>query len=708
MTSALDPSGTCLLDQPGACWRVTRARRAALLIDGAAYFAALRQALLEARQSVLIMGWDVNSDISLDPEAGAPPLKEFLNQLLRDRRKLQIRLLIWDWAFIYGFDRQFMPQLRFGIGGSRRLKFVFDGDHPPGACQHEKLVVIDGELAFCGGIDLTVGRWDTPAHRPDEPHRQLPNGTPKGPFHDCMLMVEGETARALDALARERWRRASGERVAAPAVRGHSPWPTAIEPWFEDARVGIARTRPQYDGQPAVREVEALYLGAIEQARRTVYIENQYLTVPAIAEALAARLEDAEGPEAVILGPTICEGPVETAVMDRGRARFLDRLRAADRTGQRLRAFYPVNAAAGEAVPINLHAKLMVIDDRLLVVGSANLANRSMGLDSECVLVLVAEDAAARRAVQRARDTLLAEHLGSPPEALAAARAEQGSLIAAVDALNGGPRRLEPLVIEKAALPPEVEAGVALTDIDEPITMATLEQRLAPPPRRRRLRQVVIRSAVTLVLLLAFALLLRGEFTSGSRLLAQSLHYAEAHRFSWLGISGVLVAYALASLLFVPVNLMIAATCAAFGGLVGFVYALAGSLVGATLAFGVGRGIGRDPVRRFAGRWVNAVSRRLSEHGLFAMTLLRLLPVAPFSVVNLVAGASEMKIRDFLLGSLLGMLPGLVLMTVFGDRLGAWLRRPDTGNLVILIGVTLAVVALALVLRRWSQRRRAQ
>ncbi len=700
MTELLDPSGTC--------WRVTKARRAALLIDGAAYFAALHHALLAARQSVLIMGWDVNSDISLDPAAGAPPLKLFLNQLLKERRQLQVRLLIWDWAFIYGFDRQFMPKLRFGLGGSRRLKFVFDSDHPPGACQHEKLVVIDGELAFCGGIDLTVGRWDTPVHRPDEPYRKLPGATSKAPFHDCMLMVEGETAQALDVLARDRWRRASGERVAAPTLRGRSPWPEAIEPWLENARIGIARTRPGYDGQPAVREVEALYLRAIAATERTVYIENQYLTVAAIAEALAARLEDAEGPETLILGPTVCEGPVETAVMDRGRARFLDRLRAADGSGQRMRAFYPVNAADGAATPINLHAKLMTVDDRLLVIGSANLANRSMGLDSECVLAVAAEDEAGRRFVQRARDTLLAEHLGSTPETLAEAWARHGSLIAAVEALNGGPRRLEPLVIEKTPLPPELEASVALTDIDEPITMASLEQRLAPLPRRRRLRQVVLRSALTLVLLLAFVLLLRAEFASGSRLLTHLLQYAEAQRFSWLGISGVLLAYTVASLLFVPVNLMIAATAAAFGGLLGLVYALAGSLLAATVVFGIGRGIGRDPVRRFAGRWVNAVSRRLNQHGLFAMTLLRLLPVAPFSVVNLVAGASEMRIRDFLLGSLLGMLPGLVLMTVFGDRLGAWLRRPETSNLLILIGVTLAVVTLALVLRRWSRRRQGR
>ncbi len=202
---------------------------------------------------------------------------------------------------------------------------------------------------------------------------------------------------------------------------------------------------------------------------------------------------------------------------------------------------------------------------------------------------------------------------GSTPEALAEALGEHGSLIATVEALNGGPRRLEPLVIEKVPLPPEVEAGVSFTDIDEPITMASLEQRLAPLPRRRRLRQVALRSAATLVLLLAFVLLLRAEFDSGSRLLTHSLQYAEAHRFTWLGISGVLLAYTAASLLFVPVNLMIAATAAAFGGLLGFVYALAGSLLAATVVFGLGRGIGRDPVRRFAGRWVNAVSRRLER-----------------------------------------------------------------------------------------------
>jgi phosphatidylserine/phosphatidylglycerophosphate/cardiolipin synthase-like enzyme/uncharacterized membrane protein YdjX (TVP38/TMEM64 family) len=692
-----------LLQEDATCWRLTRARRVALLIDGAAYFEALRQALLKARHSVLILGWDINSEISLDPKGDGAPLREFLNRLLKERRQLQIRLLIWDWAFFFGLDRQLLPQLRFGLLASRRLSFMFDGDHPPGACQHEKIVVIDGELAFCGGIDLTVGRWDTPEHRPIEPYRQLPDGAPRPPFHDCMLMVEGETARALDVLARERWRRASGERVAPPLVDGRSPWPEQVEPWLEDASIGIARTRPEQGGQPAAREVEALYLSAIHAARQYVYIENQYLTVPAVADALAARLQDASGPEVIILGPTVCEGPVETAVMDRGRARFLDRLRAAAPPG-RLRAFYPISRAGDQVAPINVHAKLMAIDDRLLVVGSANLANRSMGLDSECMLALEAEDHAGRNAVRRARDTLLAEHLACGLDRLAAEIAKRKSLIAAVDALNGGDRYLERLEVAAVDLPPEIAAGVDFTDSSEPLTVAAIQRRLTPLPRRRRLRDLALRGALLLLGLLLIAIVARSDLVGDQGMIVELLRFAERHGMSVAGFGGVVLAYTLSSLVLVPVNLMIALTAAVFGPWLGFGYALCGSLVAAAVAFGIGRRLGRDWVRRVGGRRTAAVNRRLGRHGLLAVVLLRMLPIAPFGLVNLAAGASELRARDFMLGSLIGMCPGIAIMTLFGDRLGVWLRHPDAINLLVLGVATVAALVLAIALRQWSTR----
>jgi phospholipase D1/2 len=635
-------------------------------------------------------------------------LRRFLKQLLAERPALHIRMLIWDWPLFYSLDREPLPQLQFGVARTRRLDLVLDASHPPAACHHEKFVVIDGRLAFCGGIDLSAGRWDRPEHRPSEPGRGRIGRTPRAPFHDCMLMVEGEPARALDELARERWQRATGEALRPPDENDRfSCWPDGVEPWFGPARIGIARTRPSWREQTQAHEIEALYLRAIGAARHCIYIENQYLTVLPVAEALASRLDERHGPEVVIIGPKQCEAFIETAVMDRGRALCLDRLRGADRFG-RLRVLHPVSAAA-EAEPtlIHLHSKLLIVDDRLLVVGSANLCNRSMRLDTECNLAIEAQAAADRAAVRRSRDALLGEHLRCAAAIFTERSDALGSVAAAIDALNGGARRLEALTVEPAPLPPELVAGMALTDPSEPITRELLERQLAPPSRRRRLGVMASRAALTLLVVVALAVAARSELVGATGVLAEVLRFAEQNRLSLLGVGAVLGAFCLATLLFVPINIVIAATGALFGPLLGVLYALAGALVAAGLSFAVGRGLGRRSVRRLASRRINAVNKRLSQHGLLAMTVLRLLPIAPFTVVNLVAGASEIRTRHFLLGSLFGMAPGIVLITLFGDRLGAWLRQPDLVNLGVVLAAAAMALGLSWALRRWSRRRTA-
>jgi phospholipase D1/2 len=697
-----------LLEPDVNCWRVANAKRAALLIDGAAYFDALRRALLRARMTVHIVGWDIRSDISLDPPGGAPPLRSFLKRLLGERPTLQIRMLIWDWPLFYSLDREPLPQLQFGVARTQRLDLVLDANHPPAACHHEKFVVIDGRLAFCGGIDLSAGRWDRPEHRPSEPCRGQIGRTPRAPFHDCMLMVEGEPARARDELRRARWQRVTGEALPPPGEDDRSScWPDGVEPWFGSVRIGVARTRPGWREQTEAREIEGLYLSAISAARHCIYIENQYLTVLPVADALAARLGERHGPEVVIIGPKQCEAFIETAVMDRGRALCLDRLRRADQSG-RLRVLHPVSAGEqAEPTLIHLHSKLLIVDDRLLVVGSANLCNRSMRLDTECNLAIEAQDEADRAAVLRSRDELLGEHLGCAAASFAARAVALGSVVAAIDALNGGARRLEALTVEPLPLPPELVAGVALTDPTEPITMDLLERQLAPPSRRRRLGAMASRAALTLLVIVALAVAVRSELVGATGVLAEVLRFAEQNRLSLLGVGAVLGAFCLATLLFVPVNIVIAATGALFGPLLGLLYALAGALLAAGLSFAVGRALGRRWIRRLASRRINAVNKRLNQHGLLAMTVLRLLPIAPFTVVNLVAGASEIGTRHYLLGTLFGMAPGVVLITLFGDRLGAWLRRPDVANLGVVVAVAAAALALTWALRRWSRRRTA-
>ena len=406
--------------QPGRnCWRVARARRVAFLVDGAAYFAALREAAARARHSILIIGWDIDSRVSLVPqgaEDGLPAeLGPFLDSLVRRSDALEIRVLDWDFAMLYALDREVLPIYSFGWRTHPRMHFHLDDCHPPGACHHQKIVVIDDALAFVGGIDLTKGRWDRPEHRPDEPLRRTANGEAYRPFHDIQMAVDGDAAAAIGELARTRWRRATGEAPAAPSPA--ECWPQDLRPDLTDVDVAIARTAPGHDGEAPVQEIKQLYLDAIAAARRSIYIENQYFTSPTIGDAIAARLREPDGPEIVLLSRRNASGWLEQNTMYVLRARLLKRLRGLDEHG-RLHAYYPHRDGLGDQC-IDLHTKLMLIDDRLLRMGSANLNNRSLALDSECDLAIEADAPRVAEALAALRNRLLAEHLDADPQTVA-------------------------------------------------------------------------------------------------------------------------------------------------------------------------------------------------------------------------------------------------------------------------------------------------
>ncbi|GJE04700.1 Cardiolipin synthase B [Methylobacterium isbiliense] len=156
----------------------------------------------------------------------------------------------------------------------KRIHLRLDSVHPLGACHHQKIAVIDDALAFCGGIDLTVGRWDTPEHRDEDRRRASPWGFAQPPWHDATAAVDGEAAQSLAELARERWESATGERLP-PLSERHAIWPQTLQTTFHDVNVGIVRTQPKSDGQTEVREVEALTLAAIARAHRFIYVESQ-------------------------------------------------------------------------------------------------------------------------------------------------------------------------------------------------------------------------------------------------------------------------------------------------------------------------------------------------------------------------------------------------------------------------------------------------
>lgn len=692
-----------LLHVGATCWQRLPARRAELLVDGAAYFAALHGAIEQARHSIVILGWDIRADLVLDPDHSAETLRELLDRVATARPELQVRILIWDWLLLYSLDRQPLPWWHLGVRTHERVRFALDSAHPPAGCHHEKLVVVDGSLAFVGGIDLTAGRWDTPEHRPSEPRRSPAAGDGRPPFHDYMLMFEGEAAAAVEELALDRWQAATGEAVEPAPAAGAAVWPEGVEAGFGATSVAIARTRPAWRGRPAVREIESLYLAAIARARTSIHIENQYLTADRIARALAARLAEPDGPEVVIVTPKACEGLFETAVMDVGRSRYLRRLRRAAHRPERLKIVTLESTEGGDSACINVHGKLIIVDDELLCLGSANLANRSMGLDTECNVAIAADDEPTRAAIRMVRARLLAEHLQADP-GLVLRRLEQSGGRAMPVIAEMGPGRMRDLRLRLSPIVRELASPARLADLDEPLTSRHIAKHLAPPTRRRRLRDLSFRVGLVVAIVMAVAFLIGTGLLVGRGWVEWGFALAERHAASPLGAAVVLATFVFGSQLLVPVTLMIALTAAIAGPLLGFTYAMAGACAAGSVTFLIGRVLGRRRVRHVAGRRLASLSVRLGQHGVVAMALIRLLPIAPFSLVNLVAGVSEIRLRDFILGSVIGLAPGVALMTLFGDRLGHWLRRPDPWDLATLIGGLVALLVLARLLHLWSAR----
>ena len=282
--------------KPGTnCWQVKHASRIGFLIDGAAYFRAFREAVRRARRSILVLGWGIDAGVQLarepdDGDGDPSSLADLLDALVRRTPELDVHVLVWDFAVLQPL-RKWRPVYELGWRTHERVRFRLDSDHPVGGSHHQKIVVVDDRLAFVGGLDLAFGRWDTPAHDPDDERRDESNGRPMRPFHDMQMVVSGVAARATGDLARERWRRATGETLEAPEpVHGEDFWPASAATDLRGAPVAIARTDPAFGERPEVREVEQLHVDSIRTAQRCVYIENQYLTSGRIASALEERL----------------------------------------------------------------------------------------------------------------------------------------------------------------------------------------------------------------------------------------------------------------------------------------------------------------------------------------------------------------------------------------------------------------------------------
>ncbi len=505
MKKILVPGSTCLT--------VAAVRSAGLYIDGRDYFLGVRRAMARARHTIFIAGWRFESDVALvrgddgRDLHGETVLLPFLRQICREKPTLRLFILAWDYSAIYAFDREWRQDGVFNSPDTPNLTFLYDGRHATGASHHEKYVVVDERAAFVGGIDLSYRRWDDRRHAPGNPLRIQGDGEPYKPFHDVQACFSGPAARAVAQEFRRRWTYAGGPPLPEPRRR------VFLTPLFQPTipmpagRVGISRTTNPAAGDTGerAREIQKLYTHALASARRLVYIENQYFSSAAVHEALVRRMkEPSKGRlQIVVILPRHSEDLGEELVLGNTQVRLLRSLRrSASETGHDLGVYCTVRpAAGGSEVPVYVHAKLCIVDDRILTVGSANTTNRSMGLDTELNVTWEAAHARQRPlrfSIRRVRLSLLAEHTGArgPGGLLQIARVK--GLVGRLNRLAGRPGSfLRPFAMDD--LPDFDLSGIGLygpgnpLDPEAPILDETVARLLAE--HRRNVPTILFFSA---------------------------------------------------------------------------------------------------------------------------------------------------------------------------------------------------------------------
>jgi len=377
------------------------------LIDGERFFAALHADLLAAQHYVYVAGWCFTPELPL--RRGSATLLEetrLVTILAEIAERLPVRLLVWSGSALLFQPTTTVARAAQGtmLRAPGDLRYLLDRRAHHTHTHHQKAIVIDGQIAYVGGMDLTSfqgDRWDTPAH----PLRVGPN------WHDVQLRLQGEVVADVEANFRQRW----GAVAAGEALPQRRP---AFEPsWQTPAQ--IVRTIPRHTYPFAPRGefgIHHAYLRALRGARRLIYLENQYLWSPQVMDALLALL--AAPPDPAFRIVLVLPAQAEDGKFDNDQ--HVARLRDADAGRGLIGVYCPYACGIGPEQraftyrPIYVHAKVAIIDDTWCTVGSANLNERGLITDTE--LNAVVRDADVARTM---RLELWSEHLGLSAEELA-------------------------------------------------------------------------------------------------------------------------------------------------------------------------------------------------------------------------------------------------------------------------------------------------
>jgi phosphatidylserine/phosphatidylglycerophosphate/cardiolipin synthase-like enzyme len=359
-----------------------------ILIDGKEAFASMLAEIDNARSSINITGWHANPHFALD---AAQPPSVLHKVLLKAAERVEVRMLLWAGAPIPVFrpSRRDMRKVLAQLSRGGSIKCALDAHERPMHCHHDKTIVIDDRVAYVGGIDVTDfdgDRLDSSAH----PARKGVG------WHDAAARICGPAVRDVGDHFRLRWGATTGKNLA----------PSRVPDAAGDVELQVVRTIPdgmykQLLPRGDFRILES-YIRAFRSAQRFIYVENQFLWSPEIIRVLRAKLANPPRDDfrVVLLLPT---KPKKGDDDTRGQ---LSTLVEADDGAGRLVACTLVSPNGARGNPVYVHAKIGIVDDAWMTIGSANLNEHSLFNDSEVNIVTLNE-----RLIRETRERLWSEHL---------------------------------------------------------------------------------------------------------------------------------------------------------------------------------------------------------------------------------------------------------------------------------------------------------
>ncbi len=360
-----------------------------VLVDGGNAFPTFLDAMTNARSHVHIASWLLSRSFKVVRGDEPVAIRDFLAELAE---RVDVRLLLWGGAPLPPMMRPSRKQVRGKaeeLVHGTKIKLGLDSKERPMHCHHEKLIVVDDEIAFVGGIDWTVfggDRFDTPRH---PPRGELG-------WHDVATRLEGPIVSDVIDHFSLRWQETTGEKLPGAAQ----------QPEAGSSEVQLVRTVPEniYEGVPNgdFRVLES-YMRAFRSAQHFIYIENQFLWSPRIVDLLCEKLSNPPSEDFRM----ICVLPSHpTTGEDDTRGQLAQLVEADGGRGHFLACGVWARGAGSHSDPIYIHAKVGIVDDRWMTIGSANLNNHSLFNDTE--VNIVTSDS---RLIEETRHRLWAEHL---------------------------------------------------------------------------------------------------------------------------------------------------------------------------------------------------------------------------------------------------------------------------------------------------------